>query len=163
MGAIIFVAGFFILAGLTAFTLAMRNGSGTAIKRTEPSRDSRILTIWSVVAVVLGMGIAVPTAVLLVNEDSGARAAPGGKELTASEHEGREMFTDKCATCHTLDDARAVGKVGPDLDVLRPQAGLTVNAIVEGRARGMGQMPRALFNGEDAENVAKYVERVAGR
>ena len=51
----------------------------------------------------------------------------------------------------------------PDLDVLAPTAGLTVNAIKEGRARGTGQMPAQLLDGEDAKHVAEYLAEVAGR
>src|ERR687893_254274 len=52
------------------------------------------------------------------------------------------------------DQAAAVGRVGPDLDVLAPTTGLTINAIEEGRARGQGQMPAQLLDGEEAKHVA---------
>ena len=53
--------------------------------------------------------------------------------------------------------------MGPDLDVLAPTEGLTISAIKEGRARGMGQMPAQLLEGEEAKAVAKYIAAVAGR
>ena len=37
-----------------------------------------------------------------------------------------------------------------------------LNAIQNGRARGNGQMPAQLYTGQDAEDVAEYVARVAG-
>jgi mono/diheme cytochrome c family protein len=73
------------------------------------------------------------------------------------------LFNDKCATCHTLDDAGAVGQVGPNLDELAPPAPLTLNAIQQGRARGRGQMPAQLYDGQDAKDVAAYIALVAGR
>lgn len=161
MGALIFVAGFFIaLAGLVMFA-AMRRGPGTAITKTEPSREARRLTTGMVAVVAVGMGIAVPAAVMIGNET--VLEGPGNKELTADQHEGRQLFADKCATCHTLEDARAVGKVGPDLDVRILPAKAIETVILEGRAAGRGQMPKELFNGEDAKHVAEYVEYVAGR
>jgi mono/diheme cytochrome c family protein len=105
-------------------------------------------------------GLIVPAIVLSSDQ---ASAGPGGTKLSADMQSGRELFNDRCATCHTLSDAGAVGRVGPDLDVLAPTAGLTVNAIKEGRARGQGQMPAQLLEGEDAKHVAEYVEEVAGR
>jgi mono/diheme cytochrome c family protein len=38
-----------------------------------------------------------------------------------------------------------------------------LDAIKNGRARGVGQMPANLLSGEDAEDVADYVAAVAGR
>ena len=57
----------------------------------------------------------------------------------------------------------AVAQVGPNLDGLRPPKGLVLDAIEKGRARGQGQMPAKLLTGEDAEHVADFIERVAGR
>lgn len=155
------IAGVIALAGLGTLALAMRGGPRSTIKTIEPSLDTRrATTIGVTLLVVAGLGL--PTWILLHNESSEAAQGPGGKELSADEREGRHLFADKCATCHTLDDVNAVGQVGPDLDVLRPTSELTYDAIVEGRARGRGQMPSLLFNGEEAEHVADYVQRVAG-
>ena len=37
------------------------------------------------------------------------------------------------------------------------------DAIKNGRARGAGQMPAELLDGQDAQNVANFVAQVAGR
>ena len=115
-----------------------------------------------VAIVVVGLGVAVPLAIALVNRDDHAKSAPGGVDLKASEADGRTVFAKYCATCHTLQAANAVGKVGPNLDVLRPPKGLILNAIKHGRARGHGQMPAGLVDGEDAQDVAAFVAAVAG-
>jgi mono/diheme cytochrome c family protein len=47
--------------------------------------------------------------------------------------------------------------------VLHPPKGLVLDAIANGRARGSGQMPKGLVDGEDAQDVAAYVVAVAGR
>jgi mono/diheme cytochrome c family protein len=96
------------------------------------------------------------------NTDADA-VARGGVDLTAEQVHGRQLFAENCATCHTLAAVNAVGKVGPNLDQLRPAAALVVNAIETGRARGQGQMPAELLAGRDAEAVASYVSTVAGR
>jgi len=76
---------------------------------------------------------------------------------------GRELFARTCGTCHTLKGAATTGRVGPNLDQLRPPSALVLNAIEQGRARGAGQMPAALYDGTDARDVASFVAKVAGR
>ena len=39
---------------------------------------------------------------------------------------------------------------------------LVENAIAEGRARGLGNMPAMLYTGKEAEDVAEFVAAVAG-
>lgn len=162
MAALLFI-GFFVVLGLGVVFIAMSGGPGGARKalRSQSPRGNRTANVAAGVLIVV-FGIGVPALVFL-NVDDQAAAGPGGSKLNASLQDGRELFAGDCATCHSLDDASAVGRVGPDLDELRPQAALTVNAILEGRARGMGQMPAELLDGEEARKVARYVERVAGR
>jgi mono/diheme cytochrome c family protein len=83
--------------------------------------------------------------------------------LTADQRHGRELFAQRCKLCHSLKASNASAKVGPNLDELRPPKALTLNAIENGRARGNGQMPAELADGEDAEAIAEYVEVAAGR
>jgi mono/diheme cytochrome c family protein len=47
--------------------------------------------------------------------------------------------------------------------VLHPPKGLILDAIAKGRARGQGQMPAGLVDGQDAQAVAAYVAAAAGR
>ena len=85
-----------------------------------------------------------PVAVGLSDNNDDAHQAPGGVDLTAAEVTGRSVFAQKCSTCHTLAASNAVGRVGPNLDNLRPPKGLVLDAIKNGRARGQGQMPAGL-------------------
>jgi mono/diheme cytochrome c family protein len=110
---------------------------------------------------VLALGVLVPALVIAAGRDS--KKAPGGVSLTASDERGREIFAERCANCHTLAAANAVGKVGPNLDQLRPPKALVLDAIQKGRARGQGQMPANLIDGQDAQQVATFVSKVAGR
>lgn len=158
-----FVLGFFLVLGLGTVFIAFSGGVRHTREALEGVphgiRGATFLTL----LVIAGFGVVLPAYVLLYNSEDEAKAGPGGSTLNASLEYGREQFVEKCATCHALEDAEAVGRVGPDLDVLRPTASLTLNAIMEGRARGQGQMPAELLDGEAARNVARYVERVAGR
>ncbi len=154
----------FVVLGLGVVFVAMQGGPRGARQRLQSqSRTGKRGTTVAVALVIVLFGAAIPTLVLLYNSNEQASAGPAGSNLSAALQEGRESFAEYCATCHSLNDSNSVGKVGPDLDVLRPTAELTINAIDEGRARGMGQMPASLLDGEEAEQVARYVEAVAGR
>lgn len=162
IGTIVFVLAFVSL-GLGVVGLAMRSGRRKRPAAAGPSRTERRVTMVAVSLATLALGVAVPGIVLVDNSESKAQNAPGGIELTEAQADGRKMFARNCAQCHQLSASNAVGRVGPNLDQLRPPAKLTLDAIEKGRARGMGQMPAELLSGEDAKNVAEYVEAVAGR
>ncbi|MGZ8716537.1 MAG: c-type cytochrome, partial [Gaiellaceae bacterium] len=40
----------------------------------------------------------------------------GYSEGTGDRANGKELFTQKCGSCHTLADAGTAGQVGPNLD-----------------------------------------------
>ena len=163
IGSVAFVLAFLLL-GLGTVLLAMRGGPRGAREalHTQTERGRRFNTVvLPILLVVLGAGF--PVWVLVANNEEKDRDGPGGVTLTAGEAEGRELFARNCSTCHVLRAANGVGKVGPNLDQLRPPKNLTLDAIAKGRARGQGQMPAELLDGEDATNVAEFVARVAGR
>ena len=70
-------------------------------------------------------------------------------------------FLETCGSCHTLEAAAANGAVGPNLDRVRPSAAKVRAWIRRGSVDGV--MPAGLLTGGDAERVAAYVARVAGR
>jgi mono/diheme cytochrome c family protein len=155
------VLAFFLILGLGVVFVAMRGGPRGVRDTLEAGRRRPLhVAEFAITGVIALFGLAVPAFVLRGDQ---ATAGPGGSELSAGQANGRQLFNAKCATCHTLGDANAVGKVGPDLDVLAPTAGLTLNAIQQGRARGNGQMPAQLLDGQDAKDVANYIQDVAGR
>ncbi len=159
-----FVIGF-ILIGLAVFFVAMAGGPAGAREQLlhNQSRAGNRANGVIIALVIVVVGLGVPGVVMVVNASDRAASAPGGVDLTSAQEDGRQVFAEQCATCHQLNASNAVGRVGPNLDELRPPAALTLDAIKVGRARGMGQMPAELVEGEDAENVADYVEAVAGR
>ena len=161
IAAVIFILTFLVIGlGVLAFAFGGRAGAGR--RRGAPSRASRRAIAILVTIVIVLLGVAVPLAIAVVNGNDHAKSAPGGVDLTAAQANGRAVFGTYCATCHTLKASNAVGKVGPNLDVLHPPKGLILDAIAKGRARGQGQMPAGLVDGQDAQDVAAYVAAVAG-
>jgi cytochrome c6 len=160
MAAAIFL-GFFITLGLGVVLVAMRGGPRGVRDTLEVGRRRPLHAAEFAVAGAIALfGLAVPAVVLLGDQ---AAAGPGGSNLSEENKEGRVLFAERCATCHTLKDAGAVGKVGPSLDELQPPKALTLNAIKQGRAAGKGQMPAQLLEDQDAKKVASYIADVAGR
>jgi mono/diheme cytochrome c family protein len=162
VAAVIFVLAFLVL-GLGVVLLAFSGRASVRYRRGAPTRAGRRFVAVVVAIVVVGLGVAVPLAIGVVNGTDHAKSAPGGVDLNASQAAGRSVFAKYCSTCHTLKASNAVGKVGPNLDVLHPPKVLILDAIAKGRAQGQGQMPAGLVDGEDAQDVAAYVAAVAGR
>jgi mono/diheme cytochrome c family protein len=155
------LVGFWVVLGLGVLLVAMR---ATRRSRTEAreSKGSRRLFGLGAAVFFIGLGAVVPAAVM-INDSKADDNARGGVDLTKAQVAGRQMFAHNCSTCHTLATSNAVGLVGPDLDQMRPNEALVLDAIKSGRARGMGQMPAELVTGPEARDVASYVAAVAGR
>jgi mono/diheme cytochrome c family protein len=166
---IVFVL-FWLLVGLAVFFLAIRGGprGARAALHTESTVSRRLVIVG--VVVLFAFGLSVPALVLAFNAEHKASVGVGGVHLTASEQKGRELFARSCGYCHTLAATKSVGRIGPNLDIrvgdeISTPAGrkaLVLNAIKEGRARGLGQMPALLYQGKEAEEVAEFVAAVAG-
>jgi cytochrome c6 len=163
IGVILFI-GFWIVVGLTLFLIAITGGPRGARERVfqSQSRRGRRTTAVAIVIVCLAFGVALP-ALVIANDQHQTKAGRADVKLTAAEKRGRELFGRTCNQCHTLAASKTVGRVGPNLDDLRPPKALILNAIEQGRARGIGRMPAALLQGQDAQDVAAYVSKVAGR
>jgi mono/diheme cytochrome c family protein len=151
----------FLVVGLVVVAAAFSGGRRNAERPAGPSRRGRRTVALLVGALVLLLGVLVPALVIAAAKSTDK--APGGVKLTAADERGRDIFAQRCATCHTLAAAKAVGKVGPNLDQLHPPQALVLDAIRKGRARGQGQMPQNLVDGQDAQEVAAFVAKVGGR
>jgi mono/diheme cytochrome c family protein len=171
---IIFVA-FWVVLALAVFFIASRGGLVGARETLQTqSRGGRKVLVTIFVIIYVGFGIAIPLAFLTGNHANASRQV-GGNKLTAEEKRGRELFGQRCGVCHTLAAANSVGKVGPNLDTLKPTAQLVLNTINNGCLQnppsqnspqaclGQGNMPSGILQGRDAEAVAKFVARVAGQ
>jgi cytochrome c553 len=153
----------FILLGLGVLFVAMSGGpGGIGSVLHSQSRGSRRFATSTFVIVLLILGVAVPAAVIAATKDSSDIPHAGITNLTAQEERGRELFGQRCYLCHTLKAANAVAQVGPNLDELQPNKALVLNAIQKGRSAGNGQMPANIYTGQDAQDVAAFVAKVAG-
>jgi mono/diheme cytochrome c family protein len=153
----------FVVLGLGTLLFAMsggRGGLGAALH--SQSRGSRRFATFAFFVALLALGVAVPAWVItsVANKDDIPHA--NVTNLTEDEQHGQELFARRCGLCHKLDAANAVAAVGPDLDALAPNEQLTLNAILQGRSQGNGQMPAQIYTGKDAEDVAKFVAKSVG-
>src|SRR5947209_14831776 len=92
------------------------------------------------------------------------------KHPTANLVTGKKLFASNCASCHTLSHANSTGTVGPNLDdaFRQDRADGVKSTSIEGLVsywieypNTQGAMPAMLVKGQDAQNVAAYVARVA--
>ena len=100
----------------------------------------------------------------------------GYSEGTGDRLRGKELFTKGCGSCHELADAGTTGQIGPNLDFAFVQSRLdglgetTIQQVVRGQIAYAVEdpsteapgMPKDIFVGQDAEDVATYVASVAG-
>ena len=117
----------------------------------------------------------------------------GGLSTGGDIARGKDLFTAKCAACHTLADAGTAGVVGPNLDdsfaagrkqgfrestiqqvvadqirfaaCVEPATGEVVakDPLVAKLVKEGNCMPRNLVRGDDLDAVAGYVASVAGK
>jgi mono/diheme cytochrome c family protein len=95
------------------------------------------------------------------------------KDQTALRN-GAELFSERCSGCHTLDEAKSRGSKpedevaggertnGPNFNVRKENRDDVLFAIRNGGFSG-AIMPANIVVGEDAEDVALFVEQYAGR
>jgi mono/diheme cytochrome c family protein len=162
MSTLVFVL-VWVLLGLGLLIIALSGGpSGAVAKLQSQSRGSRKFAAVVFVLALLVLGVGVPLAVVSLVEARDDIPRANVSDLTTSEKHGRDLFGRRCAGCHTLSAAHAVAQVGPNLDELRPNKALVLDAIDKGRSRGNGQMAADLYEGQDAVDVANFVAKAVG-
>ena len=60
--------------------------------------------------------VAVPVIVAIAALLGAGCGSVGHSEGTGDRAKGKELFTQKCGSCHTLADAGTQGQIGPNLD-----------------------------------------------
>ena len=149
---------FILFALISSFVLPRRNPDFPGKKGIK-----------AYVLVAFGFFVAMILTVILVAKDSTESSAassttppaatgPSAADLAA----GKKVFTTAgCAQCHTLKDANATGKVGPDLDQLKPAQARVVTQVTNG---GKVMPPfKATLSAAQIQAVATYVSSVAGK
>jgi cbb3-type cytochrome c oxidase subunit III len=99
-----------------------------------------------------------------------AGCGTGGLATGGDQSQGKTLFLDKCAGCHTLAAAGSHGIQGPNLDdafkYSRDQGfkEVTIEQVVRDQIElAVPPMPQNLVTGADADAVAAYVAAVAGK
>jgi hypothetical protein len=171
---VIIIAVLFTALAIGVAWAASRGGLGGVSRavQTQSRQGSRVVNSILIVVYVV-FAVAVPLVFILGNRDT-STAQVGGIQLTSSEQFGRTLFAEHCGMCHTLGATSSVGKVGPNLDVLKPTESQVLTVIAHGclqkplyansgaTCAGYGTMPADLVQGEDAQDVAAFVSAVAG-
>lgn len=160
--AVVVIVALFLAIGFAVAFVAYSGGLGQAREAylTRGHRGFRVI----IPIVYIALGIAVPVLVI-----ASRPAADGSTGTLASQHpnaqfkSGRTLFHDSCSSCHSLAAANARGVTGPNLDQIgQVNEARVLNALRIG-GTGDGRMPAGLLSGGDAQAVAYYVSRVAGR
>jgi mono/diheme cytochrome c family protein len=108
----------------------------------------------------LGLTLAATAATALLlagcgggDDESTATPAPAATDAAA-------LFEDNCSSCHTLAAANASGRVGPNLDDLRPGPDLVKTQVTNGG----GSMPsfKGSLSPAQIQAIADYVAENAG-
>jgi plastocyanin len=171
MLAVVAFVAFWVIVALGLVMVAGRAGGARPSRGVTRAASQSALTLFVVTAAVFGIALPI---VLLIGNHTNASAQVGGIKLTSGEKAGRELFGEHCGVCHTLAAANAVGKVGPNLDLLRPQASIVLHTIANGclpnpgsantqeACLGYGVMPSDVVQGRQAAEVANFVAVVTG-
>ena len=84
-------------------------------------------------------------------------------------HEGAQIFSERCAGCHTLTPAGTEGSAnrservqGPNLDQRHETMADVIYAIRNGGFSG-AIMPQNIVVGKEAEELAEFVAKFAGQ
>jgi mono/diheme cytochrome c family protein len=174
LGTWLFVA-FWVALAFGVFFIAARGGLGGARATLQSQRrGARRASVAIFLVIYVGFGVALPL-LFLTGNHANANSQIGGNKLNAAEKAGREVFGEHCGVCHTLAAANAVGKVGPNLDTLKPSLSLVLHTIQNGclqdppstsaptNCLGQGTMPANIVQGTQAQQAAAFVAKVAGR
>jgi mono/diheme cytochrome c family protein len=106
----------------------------------------------------LGVLLSVPV-LLSTACDSDPRGRP---KVIGDPVRGEHFFTTYCSTCHTLKAAQATGRVGPNLDKMKPSYARVVKQVTN--PRGVDRLPPSMltfgpdtFTASDIRDIAAFV------
>ena len=152
----------FVLLGVAVIFIAFSGGPSAAREAYLTKGGTAFRVTIPILYIVLGVGV---PALVLANkgEAEGGTGALESEELSDEAERGKMLFRQQCASCHSLAAVNARGVTGPNLDRIgEVTEDRILNAIRIG-GTGQDRMPSGLLEGEEAQEVAKYVSEVAGR
>jgi hypothetical protein len=154
-----------VLIGIGVIFIAFSGGPGAA-REAYMTRGRTAFRV-AIPLLYIALGIAIPAVVIADRagrEGNSARLA--NKKLRDQPPQietGRKLFTESCASCHSLGAVNARGVAGPNLDkVGKMTRERVLNAIKVG-GTGQDRMPAGLLQGKNAEAVADFVAATAGK
>jgi cytochrome c553 len=152
----------FVLLGAIVVFVAFSGGPGKA-REAYLTRGNTVFNVLVPVAFVV-LGLVVPGLVLANRDEAeGGTGALRSEKLTEAESNGKTLFRQRCSSCHSLAAVNARGVTGPNLDRLGELNKARVLSAIRVGGTGDGRMPSKLLTGPDADEVATYVSKVAGR
>jgi mono/diheme cytochrome c family protein len=99
----------------------------------------------------------------------GSEGIDVSEDDSAAVKEGAQLFAERCSGCHTLSAAGTQGSAnrsqrvqGPDFDQRTESVDDVIFAIRNGGFSG-AIMPQNIVVGEDAQKVAEFVAKYAGK
>ena len=152
----------FVLLGVGVIFVAFSGGPGRA-REAYLTRGGRFFR-FAMVLLYVALGLAVPALVIADRDPAEGGTSQLKDEKASSELEdGKELFRQTCASCHSLEAANARGVTGPNLDEIGQMTVERVTTAIRVGGTGQKRMPSGLLEGEDAELVSKYLAEVAGK
>jgi mono/diheme cytochrome c family protein len=152
----------FVLLGIGIIFVAFSGGPGRA-REAYLTRGGRFFR-FSMLLLYVGLGLAVPALIIADREPAEGGTGPLKEEKASTALEdGKELFRQTCASCHTLAAANARGVTGPDLDSVGEMTVDRVTTAIRVGGTGQNRMPAGLLEGDDAKSVAEYLAAVAGK
>ena len=152
----------FVLLGIGVIFVSFSGGPGRA-REAYLTKGGRFFR-FSMLLLYVALGVAVPALVIADREPAEGGTPQLRDEKASSElEEGKELFRQTCASCHTLAAANARGVTGPDLDSIGEMTVERVTTAIRIGGTGQNRMPAGLLEGDDAKAVAEYLEAVAGK
>lgn len=156
----------FVLIGVIVLFFAFSGGTRRRGRRHPRARSpgTGAGLKFAVAVVAVGLGLAVPVAVIAARSAGLGRSGQlADEELTPELREGKVLFGQNCASCHSLAASNAQGATGPNLDELGRLSQERVLGAIRNGGTGDLRMPAGLLEGDQADALSAYVSAVAGR
>ena len=155
----------FVLAflALGAGVLFVAFSGGPSKAREAYLTGGRRMFRFIIPAVYVVIGVAIPVLVIADKDEAqGGVSNLKDQKPTDEQEEGRRLFRQTCASCHSLAAVNARGITGPNLDEIGQVTQDRIVKAIEVGGTGQGRMPPGLLEEEEAKKVGAYLEAVAG-